>query len=159
MTEGGREILQRPMTLLALCFTLLSCMAYSPIQKMEATCSSETSVNLQRSTRRYIPEDRTLHNHRCDTLKSCKTVIVRLNFVWIHRDWGKITILCTGVHHWAQKSKGLKLEHLYEWSKLRMRVVIPQLPDMQRGPKTYSLFDSHYLWNKVTRSYYCCAVL
>jgi hypothetical protein len=27
---------------------------------MEATCSSETSVKLQRTTRRYIPEDNTL---------------------------------------------------------------------------------------------------
>jgi hypothetical protein len=30
--------------------------------KMEA-CSFETSVDFQWSTRRYIPEDRTLHNH------------------------------------------------------------------------------------------------
>jgi hypothetical protein len=29
---------------------------------MEATCSSETSVVFQRTTRHYIPEDRTLHN-------------------------------------------------------------------------------------------------
>jgi hypothetical protein len=27
--------------------------------KMEATCSSETSVDFQRTTRRYIPEERT----------------------------------------------------------------------------------------------------
>jgi hypothetical protein len=38
--------------------------------KMEATCSSETSVDFQRTTRCYIPEDRTLHNHRCENLKS-----------------------------------------------------------------------------------------
>jgi hypothetical protein len=37
---------------------------------MEAICSSETSVLFQRTTRRYIPEARTLHNHRCETLKS-----------------------------------------------------------------------------------------
>jgi hypothetical protein len=29
--------------------------------KMEATCSSETSVDFQRTARRYIPEDRILH--------------------------------------------------------------------------------------------------
>jgi hypothetical protein len=28
---------------------------------LEAKCSSETSVNFQRTTRRYIPEDSTLH--------------------------------------------------------------------------------------------------
>jgi hypothetical protein len=37
---------------------------------MEAICSSETSVDTQRTTWRYIAEDSTLHNHRCDNLKS-----------------------------------------------------------------------------------------
>jgi hypothetical protein len=35
---------------------------------MEATCSSETSVDFQRTTRRYIPEDITPHNHCCENL-------------------------------------------------------------------------------------------
>jgi hypothetical protein len=37
--------------------------------KME-TCSSETPVETQRTTRRHIPEDYTLHNHPCENLKS-----------------------------------------------------------------------------------------
>jgi hypothetical protein len=37
---------------------------------MEAICSSETSVDFQRTTRRYIPEDGTLHNHHCENLKT-----------------------------------------------------------------------------------------
>jgi hypothetical protein len=37
---------------------------------MEAICSSETSVDTQRTARRYIQEDGTLHNHRCENLKS-----------------------------------------------------------------------------------------
>jgi hypothetical protein len=37
---------------------------------MEALCSSETPVATQRTTRRHIPEDDTLHNHRCENLKS-----------------------------------------------------------------------------------------
>jgi hypothetical protein len=40
-------------------FTLVSCSAYSTL-KMEAICSSETSVAFQRITRRYVPEDSTL---------------------------------------------------------------------------------------------------
>jgi hypothetical protein len=36
----------------------------------EATCSTETSAEFQRTTRRYIPRDRALHNHRCENLKS-----------------------------------------------------------------------------------------
>jgi hypothetical protein len=39
---------------------------------MEAICSSETSVATQRTTRRHIPEDDTLYNHRCEYLKSYK---------------------------------------------------------------------------------------
>jgi hypothetical protein len=35
---------------------------------MEATCSSETSIEFQRTTRPYIPEDSNLHNHRCVNL-------------------------------------------------------------------------------------------
>jgi hypothetical protein len=37
---------------------------------MEATCSPETSDDFQQTTRRYIPEDSTFHNHRCENLKS-----------------------------------------------------------------------------------------
>jgi hypothetical protein len=51
-------------------FTLVSCSAYSSTLKMEAVYYSETSVDFQRTTRRYIPEDGTLHNHRCKNLKS-----------------------------------------------------------------------------------------
>jgi hypothetical protein len=43
---------------------------YSSILKMEAICSSKTSGTTQRTTRRHIPEDDTLHNHRCENLKS-----------------------------------------------------------------------------------------
>jgi hypothetical protein len=35
-----------------------------------STCSSETSVDFQRTTRRCIPEGRTLHSHRCEMLLS-----------------------------------------------------------------------------------------
>jgi hypothetical protein len=35
--------------------------------KMEGAFSSETSVAFQRTTRRYGPEDRSLHNHRYES--------------------------------------------------------------------------------------------
>jgi hypothetical protein len=47
-------------------FMLVSCSVYSPTLKMEATCSSETSVDFQRTTWCYIPEDSTLCNHCCE---------------------------------------------------------------------------------------------
>jgi hypothetical protein len=37
---------------------------------MEAICSFETSVDIQRTTRRYIPEDSTLHKRLCQNLKA-----------------------------------------------------------------------------------------
>jgi hypothetical protein len=38
--------------------------------EMEDTCPSGTSVDFQVTTWRYIPEDRTVHNHCCDNLNS-----------------------------------------------------------------------------------------
>jgi hypothetical protein len=38
--------------------------------KIEAICSSETSVETERNTWRHIPEDDTLYNHSCENLKS-----------------------------------------------------------------------------------------
>jgi hypothetical protein len=42
------------------CFILVSGLTNSSTLKMEATCSSETSIDFQCTTRRYIPEDRTI---------------------------------------------------------------------------------------------------
>jgi hypothetical protein len=47
-------------SLLAASFMLISCLAYSLIPKMEATCVSASSVDFQRTTRGYIAEDRNL---------------------------------------------------------------------------------------------------
>jgi hypothetical protein len=46
--------------LLATCFTMVSCLAYSLTLKMEAICSFVMSVDFQRTTRRHVSEDRTL---------------------------------------------------------------------------------------------------
>jgi hypothetical protein len=50
-------------------FTLVFCPAYSNLQT-RAIYSSETSVEFHWTTQRYISEDSTLHNHRCENLKS-----------------------------------------------------------------------------------------
>jgi hypothetical protein len=42
---------------------LVSYLASYSTLKMDATCSSERSVDFQGATQCYIPEDRTLHNH------------------------------------------------------------------------------------------------
>jgi hypothetical protein len=48
-------------TMLATFFTLVYCLAYSYTLKMEAAYSSGTSVDFQRTTWRYIPEDSNLN--------------------------------------------------------------------------------------------------
>jgi hypothetical protein len=52
--EAGKQA-----ALLAKCFMLISCLAYSSTMMMEATYYSDMSVHFQRTTRLYIPEDRT----------------------------------------------------------------------------------------------------
>jgi hypothetical protein len=44
-------------------FMLVSCFAYYSTLKMEETCSSEMLVDFQRTTRRYIPQDRTFQTN------------------------------------------------------------------------------------------------
>jgi hypothetical protein len=77
--------------LLADFFMLVSCLNYSSTLKMKATCSSKTSSDFKRTTRRYSPEDRTLHNHRCENLRSYISWLVstgdvsssaRLHWTW-----------------------------------------------------------------------------
>jgi hypothetical protein len=54
--------------LLAACFMQEAWLPLQP-RSLESTCSFEKSVDLQPSTQRYIPVNRTLHNHLCDNLK------------------------------------------------------------------------------------------
>jgi hypothetical protein len=62
-------------------FTLISCLAYSSALKMEATCSSETSVDFQRAKRCYIPEDRTLRIKTSLTKWHQKTLYFHQTFI------------------------------------------------------------------------------
>jgi hypothetical protein len=53
---------------------------------MEVICSSETSADFQRTTRRYIPEDTsTRHNYCCDNLNSYIDSPVVLEHVPLHQ--------------------------------------------------------------------------
>jgi hypothetical protein len=63
--------------------------------KMEAICSSETSVETQRTTRRHILEDDTLHNHHCENLKSYKGLLIRMESGTARAAaWNTFRILC-----------------------------------------------------------------
>jgi hypothetical protein len=54
--------------------------AHSFTLKMEAMCYSETSVDFERTARRYIPEDSTFHNYRCVNLISYKFQLISTKF-------------------------------------------------------------------------------
>jgi hypothetical protein len=68
--EGTRVVMWSTACCLFNCFMLVSCVACSSVLKMVATCSSEMSVGFQRNTWSLIPEDRTLHAHLRENLKS-----------------------------------------------------------------------------------------
>jgi hypothetical protein len=51
-----RIVVSNMLDLLAARFMLVPCMVYSLTMKVEAICSSETSVDFHRTTRRYIAE-------------------------------------------------------------------------------------------------------
>jgi hypothetical protein len=64
---------------------------------MEAICSSETSVNTQRTARRYIPEDGTFHNHRFESFKSYNEGHVRVDHCCTYSPPGHLTVACNGL--------------------------------------------------------------
>jgi hypothetical protein len=82
------------------CWFLLK--LFSSTLKMEAICSSETPVATQHTTRRHIPEDDTLHNHRCENLKSYGVSLV----------WKDYYLLITlGLYVWNCDSSISKLTY------------------------------------------------
>jgi hypothetical protein len=54
------------------------CMAYSFTLKMEAKCFSDIFVEFERTTRHYIPENKTLHTHRCEHFDSYNQFLVQI---------------------------------------------------------------------------------
>jgi hypothetical protein len=76
---SGKQVSRR--ALLATNFKLDSSLVYSVTLNMDATRSSEKSVDFQRATWCYIPEDRTLRNHLCENLKSYMMNEIFNNFI------------------------------------------------------------------------------
>jgi hypothetical protein len=112
----------------ATCFTLLFFLAYSSTLKTVATYSSKTSVDFQRTTWGYIPEDRSLWGsqtlHICNFVSDifCALKITSTadrNLLWLHRTFG----LCTKNY--------FELRFSQRWLR---RVVQISLPS--NGPRT-----------------------
>jgi hypothetical protein len=112
---------------------LVSSSAHSSTLKMEVTCSSGKSVNFQLTTRRYISEDRTLHNHRCDNLKSYNTAVDIGSLHNLQNKWNMIRHVCaTHVHSW-NPSEVLFYETAQFPSTLYLMFTSLQFQDEQRG--------------------------
>jgi hypothetical protein len=62
---------------------LVSWLTYSLTLKMEATCSSEMTVDFQRPTWHSVPQNRALRSHCCENLKSFPWEFPTQNFVCI----------------------------------------------------------------------------
>jgi hypothetical protein len=65
-----------------ICFTylmLISCLPYSSALKMEAAYFSEMSVDFQRTTRRYTPEDKNFKNHRYEIQE--RLTVYRVSYI------------------------------------------------------------------------------
>jgi hypothetical protein len=76
---ANRTILNRSACYLLHAGFFFFCLAHSSTMEMEKICFSAVSVDFQQITCRYIPEDRTLHNHRYENLKSYRTILVYNN--------------------------------------------------------------------------------
>jgi hypothetical protein len=60
---------------------LISFSDYYSTPKMQATCSSATSVDFQQTTTpRYMPEDRIIYNHCCENHKLCDLMAISQNY-------------------------------------------------------------------------------
>jgi hypothetical protein len=84
---------------LASCFMLVSWVAFSSTLKMEAICSSETSVGFQQTTRRYIPR---IENFSYSQLRDpeieykliyCQWLYLYCLFLWSHETTTILTVI------------------------------------------------------------------
>jgi hypothetical protein len=86
-SSGSKDKSSKKPIVLSTCFMLETCLAHSSNLKVETIYSYETSIDFQRNTLRYIPEERIVCSHRCENLKSYKTV----SFVSLSQQQVKIT--------------------------------------------------------------------
>jgi hypothetical protein len=102
-------------------FTLVYCLAYSSAMKKEAICTSKTTVDIQRTTRRYIPEDSTLHNQLCENIKAYVKIYscLKIKYSLYHTMYScSLTFIVNGNFHPHLRTP--KRSHL--WSRCSNRV-------------------------------------
>jgi hypothetical protein len=78
------------------------------ILMMEVACSSETLVEIQWTTRRYFPENRTLHKHRSENLNSYTGMTMAANSTGVPRHTGvtrRVRRFAAGVWEKVEKKR------------------------------------------------------
>jgi hypothetical protein len=93
---------------------MVSCFVYSSAIKIEVTSYSETSVHFQRNTWSYNQKYRTLHNHRCENLKSyitLKPVVMYVCKTWSMTEEEKCKVKYVG----EKRSEEDTWTHSWEW--------------------------------------------
>jgi hypothetical protein len=128
---------------------------------MEATCSSETSTDFQRTTRRYIPEDSiTLQNHRCENLKSYMLMVnvyIKLNISLILRLFLHVVFYLTSYNFqniiWSVQCQGYGLAtgaQLPAETRILPFAVTMRLPPVPRILSPGAKLTTHlHLWPRL----------
>jgi hypothetical protein len=82
----------------------------NPTVHQEAVCSSEMSVAFQWTTRRYIPENSTVRNHRCVNLKSYICCIL-LADMYLISPVDCFGIFCEGLFMFSETRNSLYIDY------------------------------------------------
>jgi hypothetical protein len=116
------------------------------ILKIEAKCSSETSVNFQGTTRRYITEDSTHHNIRCENLKSCILLLVVFSFA-INPIWTALGMK-PDLHSQMLASNGLSYVAVIHLTNIcKLIPAFESISALVTGDITKSLCSSNFMKN------------
>jgi hypothetical protein len=129
---------------------VLSCFAYSLTLKVEATCSSKTSVDFQRTTWHYIPQDRTLHNHHYENLKSyissCNSWYLGQNVILFP------VLFCVFDHHDSVSGSELLDKNITTWVSHCITAGRSLCCNFQHSPPLLIFRDLQYL-NSLGKSF------
>lgn len=149
----------------AAAFLMDSFPAFSSTPNMEVICSSETSACFRRTTRRNIPQERTLHNHRCGNLKFYDLHILSVGGAWnnsvpVRVFWDSISS-SVGFLNWIEQTRinyrccpskvvSLNISHI----RISQFIVVTchkPLSTMGKGTPFCTTFCHYSLWLKIKR--------
>jgi hypothetical protein len=132
---------------------------------MKVTCCSETSVDFERTILHYIPEDISLHNHCCESLKSYTKLsylyLVKLFYsTYTYRKLFKIVVVRFIFHNaliffveWDILGKVNVVLTLGYTGSISIKIMFPRQisvknPNNRHSPSYFKYGHSSYTWHK-----------